>query len=365
MNRRVFLAGASTGLLYKLLGVGQASAEEIAPDVQKAIDRGLEWLSKQQKGGGYWEGTGGQYATAMTGMAGMALLMEGSTLREGKYSSEIRKGVAWVLENTRQSGLIAGDNGRLTGERYNMHGHGFALLFLASAYGEEQDERQRKQMEETLTRCVDFTVKAQTKSGGWFYVSAADGNNQDEGSTTVTQLQALRAARNAGIPVPPDSITRAQKYLEVCTGPNGGIYYSPVVRQEKPALAAAGVVCGFSIGDYRTASVKKWIKFTQSRVGGLGGGRMGHDEYAHYYWAQAIYNLGEKGYDELFPGAPESERLTWSKYRKETFDGLVKSQSNDHWTGAGTWSHIGPVYVTSIYLTILQLDKGTLPIYQR
>ena len=62
--------------------------------------------------------------------------------------------------------------------------------------------------------------------GGWGYVSAADGNNFDEGSVTVTALQGLRAARNAGIPVPKENIDKAVNYLEACTTPDGGIIYN-------------------------------------------------------------------------------------------------------------------------------------------
>jgi len=364
MNRRNFLAGASAGLLLKLLGPSQAAADEIPPDVQKCIEKGLEWLAKNQKGDGHWEGNGGQYASAMTGMAGLAMLMEGSSLREGKYSPNIRKALRWTIENTQSNGLISPRRNNI--HEHYIHGHGFSLLFMASCHGEEVLEKDRKELEEVLTRAVDFSCKAQTKSGGWFYTSAADGHNQDEGSTTVTQLQALRAARNAGIPVPPDTITKSQKYLEACTGPGGGIYYSPQVRQEKPAVTAAGIVCGFSIGDYRTPIVKKWINFCRKSINQMGVGHMGHDEYAHYYWAQAMYALGETGFKELVPEAPESEMLTWSKYRKPTFEYLMKAQTGEgNWTGAGAWSHIGPVYVTSINLAILQLDKGMLPIYMR
>ena len=57
---------------------------------------------------------------------------------------------------------------------------------------------------------------------------------------------------------------------------------------------------------------------------------------------------------------------TWSKYRKATGDYLVRIQ-NEHgsWTGSQNWGHIGPVCASAIALTILQLDKGTLPIYQK
>ena len=43
---------------------------------------------------------------------------------------------------------------------------------------------------------------------------------------TITQVQALRAARNAGIPVPKETIDKAIDYLEDCTTPKGGVIYS-------------------------------------------------------------------------------------------------------------------------------------------
>ena len=79
-----------------------------------------------------------------------------------------------------------------------------------------------------------------------------------------------------------------------------------------------------------------------------------------------MYVLGDDRYEKLFPQSRESERLTWSKYRKSMFDYLIRSQSNEgSWSGAGSWGHIGPVYATATALTILQLDKATLPIFQR
>jgi hypothetical protein len=87
---------------------------------------------------------------------------------------------------------------------------------------------------------------------------------------------------------------------------------------------------------------------------------MGHDEYAHYYFAQAVYMLGDDGWAKLFPGEPKG--LSWSAYRKATFAHLVRIQQRDGSWGAG---YVGPVFTTAVHLTILQLDVGTLPIYQR
>ena len=79
-----------------------------------------------------------------------------------------------------------------------------------------------------------------------------------------------------------------------------------------------------------------------------------------------LYALGDDGYARLFPDSKTADRLTWSDYRKGAFEGLVKSQNADgSWSGNGRWGSVGPVYSTAVALTILQLDNGVLPIYQR
>src|SRR5213079_2106497 len=132
----------------------------------------------------------------MTAISGMAMLMEGSTIREGKYRDHIRRAVDWLMARSMPNGLLGNPN--IPGEagRY-MYGHGFALLFLSRVYGEEEDGDRRRKLEDMLTRAVLFSGKAQTSRGGWGYVSAADGGDFDEGSVTITQVQALRATRNA------------------------------------------------------------------------------------------------------------------------------------------------------------------------
>src|SRR5690606_2989527 len=106
------------------------------------------------------------------------------------------------------------------------YGHGFSMLFLSQVYGEEEDAQRRQQIKRVLEKAVRFTAEAQTTRGGWGYVSARDGNDFDEGSTCVTQVQALRAARNAGIVVPREIIDRAKRYIYDCMAADGGVQYS-------------------------------------------------------------------------------------------------------------------------------------------
>ena len=80
------------------------------------------------------------------------------------------------------------------------------------------------------------------------------------------------------------------------------------------------------------------------------------------YYGQALYILGDDGYAKLFPGSREADRLSWTKYREPTFDFLKQTQS-----AGGSWDagQLGPVFATSVYLTVLQLDNAVVPIYQR
>ena len=73
-----------------------------------------------------------------------------------------------------------------------------------------------------------------------------------------------------------------------------------------------------------------------------------------------MYILGDDGWEKLFPG--EKNGMKWSEYRKDIFAYLKSTQSAD-----GSWSggYVGPPMATAMYLTILQLENGNLPIYQR
>jgi squalene cyclase len=356
---------ALPAILLVSLVSSSARGDELDQKAQAATKRGLEWLAKQQHRDGHWETPGGQFQTAMTGIAGMALLMEGSTIREGKYSNNIRRAVDYLFQHSQSNGLIGEVNAPNQGLGY-LYGHGFSILFLAQIYGEEEDIERRRKLEDLLTRAVDFCCKSQTSRGGWGYLSAADGNDFDEGSVSVTQVQALRAARNAGIVVPRQAIDKTHEYLKKCTTDRGGLIYSLQTGAggERPTITVAAIASMFSTGEYESGLAKRWMKFVQPIIplDRVGNEQYGHSEYTQYYYGQVIYMLGEDGYAKLFPNSKESDRLTWSRYKKAFFNFLIRTQNSD---GSWTGTPIGQVYTTSCYLTVLQLEKGVLPFYQR
>jgi hypothetical protein len=379
-RRECLLAGAAGlgGLALFGVGWGEARAEEIPAEFRPCVDRGLAWLAKSQGKDGRWEETGGQYPTAMTALAGMCFLMEGSTLAAGRYRESVRRAVDWLLGHVQSNGLIAAPDQPGEAGRY-MHGHGYALLFLSCVYGEEEDRETRLRLEDVLGRAARFSRQAQThgeskrykdrdgkpqKLGGWGYVAATDGNNFDEGPNTLTQVQALHVARRVGVAVPPEAIQEAANYLSEATTEKGGILYSLTCGNGdgRPSLTAAAVAAAFSAGDYSSPRVRSWLKFCRGGVAAAAAGGCTSEEYTHYYYGQVAYILGDDGYAKLFPESKPAERIRWSDYRKDTFAAWKAGQQDDgRWTG-GT---LGVVYRTVVRLFVMQLDRSAVPVYQR
>ena len=124
---------------------------------------GLDWLANSQSPKGNWVANEGRYPTAMTALAGTALLAEGSTTTQGRYAPHIRRAVDYLILQSRRNGLI-GDPDR--DDRYT-YGHGYSMLFLSQVLGEEEDIDRREELVDVLTRAVEFTGEAQTEAGGY------------------------------------------------------------------------------------------------------------------------------------------------------------------------------------------------------
>jgi len=327
------------------------SAEEVlpkhvTPDALKAVRAGLDYLARTQASDGAWhEGDGGQaYPVAMTSLAGTALLASGNTPTRGPYSTQIQGAIDYLAKCSTESGLLAGpgqDSGR------PMHGHGFALMFLASAYGMESNETRRASLREVIEDAVLLTARGQSPAGGWTYIPGSG----DEGSVTVTQVQALRAAHNAGFSVPRGTIEQAVRYLERCSTPEGGICYSlGSGGGARLPISAAAVATLYNAGEFDAPIAERcldyvWGQFRGNPNWSKGGG---HDYYCHLYASQGYYMAGDEYWDEYFPAAREQ---------------LLQQQDkgDGSWTGDG----IGRTYGTSIALIILQLPYKYLPVYQR
>src|SRR5262249_7436701 len=177
--KRLTVLAAACGL-FLVLGGAPARADEIPEKYRETVRKGLEWLAKQQNREGWFGANGNQYPVSMTALAGIAFLMEGSTIREGKYSQNIKKAAEWLMDRSekgrKRHGLIGNTENPTEAGRY-MYGHGFATLFLACLYGDEENEKRRERLKDILTRAVEYIGNAQSTQGGWYYTSKAEGGD--------------------------------------------------------------------------------------------------------------------------------------------------------------------------------------------
>ena len=99
-----------------------------------------------------------------------------------------------------------------------MYGHGFATLYLAEVYGMSP----RDDLREKLARAVELIVRTQNAEGGWRYQPRPE---DADISVTICQVMALRAARNAGLRVPRETIDRCVDYVKRSQNADGGFRY--------------------------------------------------------------------------------------------------------------------------------------------
>ncbi|MHC4605609.1 MAG: hypothetical protein ACYTAF_01575, partial [Planctomycetota bacterium] len=165
---------------------------------------------------------------------------------------------------------------------------------------------------------------------------------------TVSQVQALRAARRTGFYVPMDCINRAIKFVKtkkwcMCSAPCYG-------------MDGALVVTLLAAGDYENPEIVKHIKDVYGKVQ-YDYTKLKYPVFTHLYCAQAL-NFDRK---EM-----------WRTYYRKLRDYLLKVQVK-HGGGEGYWNRMyrshserppDKVYATAVACLILQMPSYFLPMLE-
>ncbi len=347
--RRRFLAASAATLAAGAVLPRQLLAQQSPTDpertatllikrsTQDAIDRGLAWLAARQNDDGSFGGSGYSRNVAVVSLAGMAFLSGGYTPGRGEYGLTVNRCINYVLQ-------AAADNGFISEDLYTSHGpmydHGFSTLLLAEVYGMSPDSLVR----DKLAKAVRLIVTTQSPEGGWRYqpkVSEADI------SVTICQVMALRAARNAGIYVPNETIDRCVDYVKRSQNADGGFMYMISGGPSRFPRSAAGVVALYSAGIYVGEEIRKGLEYLEQHLPAADDfSRDTHAMYGHYYAVQAMWQAGGEH---------------WQKWYPAVHDVLLKMQQED-----GSWMDlICPEYGTAMAEIILQMPNNYLPIFQR
>lgn len=314
-----------------------AFTSESAPDVQRAISRGLEWLAeKQMNDGGF--GRSHSYArnVGVCALSGMAFLAHAGT--RGKFGLNVKKCTDYLLAQTQVSGFIVETEIKTHAPLY---GHGFATMYLGQVCGMDR----RLDVRNALKRATSFIVAAQTNHGAWYYTDSPD---DADVSITTCQIMALISARQAGISVSNQVLQRSLDFLLQCQNPDGGFRYRLTDPPDSlfPRSAAAVVaLCASGLRNH--PAVAKGRAYLGSPASTPPPDEAEYYYYGRFYAAHAAWQEG-----------PEA----WNRWSSRTYEELLLRQTDD-----GNWrdANIGDEYATAMALNILQFPFGTIPLFQR
>jgi hypothetical protein len=317
--------------------IPEGTLEMMTRETDDAIKSGLAWLARNQNADGSFGRGTYRGNIAVTSLAGLAFMASGSSPGRGPYGPQIDRALVYVMDCTSPSGFIAVVAASTHGPMYS---HGFGTLFLAEAYGMTH----RPEIREKLQKAVRLIIDTQNVEGGWRYQPV---RRDADLSVTICQINALRAARNAGLFVPKETVAACIRYVKHSQNADGGFRYMLQGGASAFPRSAAGVVALQSAGEYDTKEVKDGVNYLRQYTREIKlGNRYSHYFYGHYYAAQAMWLRGGDDWAEWFPAI-----------RTE----LLHRQSS-----AGFWSDsICDEYGTAMALIILQIPNNYLPIFQR
>jgi hypothetical protein len=325
-------------LVVVVLLAGQVRGEDTVKmdaATKKATARALEWLARQQNSDGSFSDPRYPHNTAMTGFALLAFMSQGHVPGQGQYGPEVARAARFLLASARDDGYLVGTRGG------NMYCHGMATLALAELWGMGGDE----EIKPVLKKAVALIVGCQSREGGWRYNPDPSGADI---SVTIMQVMALRAAKNAGLHVPDETLKQAIAYIDRCFDErSGGFRYQP----DKPALGFARTAAGVCVlqltGKYEARQIPKAIEYLKTHFDD-----QTYFWYGQYYAAHAMHQVGGKDWEEWYG------KLKTTLLPRQAADGSWSTRELDR-------DSAGPLYQTAIAVIVLSVPTHYLPIFQR
>jgi len=328
---------------------------------RRGISRGLTFLAGTQKEDGSWETSRSHEPIYDTALAGLALLAEGSTTREGRFRGALEKAVQFVVSRIPDEGPIR--VARPTGGDYEHYETWYAAmpaLFLAEVYLEHKTGSLKTKLDALARRLVFL----QRETGGWCHDlrsrMARSGTyvyawySEDLAIATSYAVVALKSLQRAGAPVPSKTLKKARDYLRRIHNEQGdggfqyGLLHSwPRAVESEPGRTAAAIFALSWLGGEakRLEVAARYLEknFTDIPVSA------GH--------ANNVFSLN------YLSGALACQRLGpawWRKYAEHYVPRLVKLRRPGGAFELGRSHHDRPAMNTALALVILQLPKGHL-----
>ncbi|GAB4128983.1 MAG: hypothetical protein Kow0040_04410 [Thermogutta sp.] len=321
---------------------------------EAAVNRGLEWLARQQLKDGSWSlqgpySAGGQEENhaAATAMALLAFQGAGNTHKQGRFRENVRRGWDWLLQQQDNEGNFFHSGG--FNHRYYTQGQ--CTIALCEILGMTREERFR----EPAIKAIDHLLRSQSEEGGWRYSPNAD----SDVSVTGWIVMALQSARMAGLEVPSDNLRRVERFLDRVALENGAKYPYQKGRQATLAMTAEALLMRQYLGWPRTDDrMIKGLDWITQPVNLISFEDNKRDVYYWYYAAQACHHMeGEhwKRWNGVMRQILPEQQV---KSGPEAGSWDPRRPTEDAWA-----NEAGRLYVTCLSIYCLEVYYRHLPLY--
>ena len=334
--------------------------EKESGEVEAAIDRGLDFLSHQQRRDGAFQ-SNRDNDPGISSLCVLAYLSRGHLPGQGPYGEKLNRSVEFLLSNQSPSGMFS-----LSSNSYHSpYSHGITSLVVSEIYGMcplENEVRLRSAIEKAL----EFTSRRysqpklfQDDQGSWRYLRR---HRQSDGDLSVTSwhVMFLRSAKNQGFDVDVKLIDEALAYMRRLYEPRRNTFRYEIHADDPQnnyarGMAGAGVLSLSLSGDHYSEMARNASAYILARPFDQYERPINGEEYPGYgafYCSQAMFHMGGEYWNQFYP------RLVKT---------LLKAQRSD-----GSWIlkqgldvQYGSAYMTAITILALTPPYQMLPIFQR
>jgi hypothetical protein len=289
----------------------------------------------------------------VTGLALLAFLGDGSTMRAGPYREQIKKGVQWLRSQQQENGLYG------TNASHDfVYDHAIAAYAMCEAFGLSNYQLLR----DNAQRGINYLESHRNPYSVWRYQPR---DNDNDTSVTGWAIMAYESGEFFKLQVNTEALKLCATWLDQVSDPTGLHGYTkqgerssrkpgdhatrfPVDKGE--AMTAVGLFCRFFMGqDPKEKPIMKAsadLILSKPPIWDVKAGTIDH-----YYWYYATYALFQMG------------GRHWTEWQKKLETAVVKNQHMDKtkknlfgsWDPLCAWGEDGGrVYSTAILVLTLE-----------
>ena len=335
------------------------------------VKAGLAWLAAHQDDDGRWDADGFMkhddprtpqcggpgnpvHDVGVTGLALLAFLGDGNSLRSGPYRDVVRRGALWLRAQQQ-------DDGRFGGAASSdfVYDHAIAAYAMCEAYGLSD----YKTLKDCAQQGLAYLETHRNPYGVWRYQPR---DNDNDLSVTGWCVMAYESGKFFGLAVNDAALQNAAVFLDQVSDATGLHGYTRAGERSsrKPgdhavrfpvekgqALTAVGLFCRFFLG--QRPDEKPVMKAAAKLIAAAPPQWDEHGTIDHYYWYYATYALFQMGGPQWRTWQQQLARAVGDhQHRSDAAPNLRGS-----WDPVGAWGEDGGrVYSTAILTLTMQAN---------